>query len=96
MNPPYGGTISAWIAKAFDAAKRGAVVVSLLPVHTETGWWWDYCRHAEIRFLRGRLRFSNATSSAPFASAIVVFGHPPRVTWWNWQAKPARQGEKDA
>jgi len=96
MNPPYGGTISAWIAKAFDAAKRGAVVVALLPVHTETGWWWDYCRHAEIRFLRDRLRFSNAPTAAPFASAIVVFGYPAGVVWWNWRPKVAARGGLDA
>jgi phage N-6-adenine-methyltransferase len=96
MNPPYGPTIADWIAKASQSAKNGAVVVALLPVHTETGWWWDYCRHAEIRFLRGRLRFSNATSTAPFASAIIVFGHPASVVWWDWQGKQSRRGGADA
>jgi len=90
MNPPYGSTIGAWIAKAWESAKQGATVVSLLPVHTETGWWWDYCRHAEVRFLRGRLRFSNAPTAAPFASAIVVFGYPARVVWWNWRPTQRR------
>ena len=90
MNPPYGSTISAWIEKAWQSAKKGATVVALLPVHTETGWWWDYCRHAEIRFLRGRLRFSNAATAAPFASAVVVFGYPARVLWWSW--RPERRG----
>jgi phage N-6-adenine-methyltransferase len=94
MNPPYGKTIAAWIAKASESAKKGAVVVSLLPVHTETGWWWDHCRQAEIRFIRGRLRFSNAPTAAPFASAVVVFGYPARVVWWNWrqQAGARRNG----
>jgi len=30
---------------------------------------------AEIRFLRGRLRFGGAKNSAPFPSMIVVFRH---------------------
>jgi phage N-6-adenine-methyltransferase len=85
MNPPYDRTIAAWIEKACRSSHEGATVVALLPVHTETGWWWNYCRHAEIRFLRGRLHFSNAPTSAPFASAIVVFGHPAQVIWWEWK-----------
>jgi len=87
MNPPYGPKLRDWIAKAHQAALAGATVVALVPASTETGWWWEYCRHAEIRFLRGRLRFSNAPTHAPFASAVIVFGRPARVIWWDWQAQ---------
>lgn len=31
---------------------------------------------SEIRLIRGRLRFGDATSCAPFPSAIVIFGTP--------------------
>jgi phage N-6-adenine-methyltransferase len=91
MNPPYDRTLAHWIEKAFRSALDGATVVSLLPVRTETGWWWNYCRHAEIRFIRGRLCFSDAPTSALFASAVVVFGSAAQVVWWEWQPKSKRQ-----
>jgi phage N-6-adenine-methyltransferase len=87
MNPPYGPKLRDWVGKAHQAALEGATVVALVPASTETAWWWDYCRQAEIRFLRGRLRFSNAPTHAPFASAVIVFGRPARVIWWDWQAQ---------
>jgi phage N-6-adenine-methyltransferase len=86
MNPPYGDEIRHWVKKAHDSAlDNDAVVACLVPARVDTGWWWDYCRHAEIRFLRGRLRFGDAGSGAPFPSALVVFGRPARVVWWEWQ-----------
>jgi phage N-6-adenine-methyltransferase len=84
MNPPYGKGIGAWMAKAFDARLHGATVVCLVPARTDTGWWWDHARLGEIRFLRGRLRFSDS-DPAPFPSAVVVFepGRSRRVVWWD-------------
>lgn len=84
MNPPYGDEIPRWIAKAAESAAAGATVVALVPARVETAWWWNHCRHAEIRFLRGRLRFGDSPNSAPFPSAVVVFGRDPRVVWWEW------------
>lgn len=83
MNPPYGDAIAAWISKAHQSSETTAsVVVCLVPARTDTAWWWDHCRHAEIRFLRGRLKFGDGTNSAPFPSAVVVFGREPKVIWW--------------
>jgi phage N-6-adenine-methyltransferase len=82
MNPPYGRQIERWLAKASVSARAGATVVALVPARVDTGWWWDFCRFAEIRFLRGRLRFEGAAANAPFPSAVVVFGARPRVVWW--------------
>ena len=72
-NPPYGRTISKWIARGLSASQEGATVVMLLPSRTDTRWWHDYCMKGEIRFIRGRLKFGNATNAAPFPSAIVIF-----------------------
>lgn len=85
MNPPYGDAIGEWMAKAADAAGKGATVVCLVPARVDTGWWWDYCLFGEIRFLRGRLKFGESKSGAPFPSALVIFGEgfSPRVKWWN-------------
>ena len=74
MNPPYGREIGKWVAKAFESAKAGTTVVCLLPARTDTAWWHSFVLEAtEIRFVRGRLRFVGAESSAPFPSAVVVF-----------------------
>lgn len=73
MNPPYGRQISKWVRKAYESAQKGATVVCLLPARTDTSWWHDYCMKGEIRFVRGRLKFGNASENAPFPSAVVVF-----------------------
>lgn len=82
MNPPYGDEIRHWVKKAHDSALRGTTVVCLVPARVDTGWWWDYCRFGEIRFLRGRLKFGGGVNSAPFPSAVVIFGREPGVIWW--------------
>lgn len=77
LNPPYGrGVIRPWIQKAIDESRRGALVVALLPSYTGSPWWHDLVipNAAEIRFLRGKLRFGDGRGVAPFWSAIVVFG----------------------
>jgi phage N-6-adenine-methyltransferase len=74
MNPPYGRTLGLWVKKAYESARHNlATVVCLLPVRADTRWWHEYCRQGEVTFIKGRLRFSNAKHSAPFASAVVVF-----------------------
>lgn len=80
MNPPYGRAIRDWMRKAFESHLEGATVVCLVPARTDTAWWHDFAAKGEIRFLRRRLRFGNALSSAPFPSAIVVF----RIRWWEF------------
>jgi site-specific DNA-methyltransferase (adenine-specific) len=46
----------------------------LLPARTDTKWFHDYCKQAkEIRFIKGRLKFSGSQNAAPFPSMIVVF-----------------------
>lgn len=85
MNPPYGDSISRWVQKAFESAQAGATVVCLLPARTDTRWWWEFCRHGEIRFLRGRLRFGGGDAGAPFPSAVVVFGRPANAFDAHWE-----------
>jgi len=73
MNPPYGRQIKHWIKKAFDESLKGAIVVCLVPARTDTQYWHDYCMKAdEVRFIKGRLKFSDK-DAAPFPSAVVVF-----------------------
>jgi len=85
VNPPYGRQVGRWLEKAVCESERGALVVCLLPVRTDTAWFHEIVEpHAtEIRFLRGRLTFGDAPHPAPFPSAIVVFAprrHGPAIS----------------
>ncbi len=74
MNPPYGRVIGEWVKKAYESAQKGALVVALLPARTDTKWFHDYIYNkAEIRFIKGRLKFSGSKNSAPFPSMIVIW-----------------------
>jgi site-specific DNA-methyltransferase (adenine-specific) len=77
MNPPYGREVYAWTRKARLEAERGALVVGLLPDSTDLAWWHDdVVGHAEVRYLRGRVRFLTGgpyRASGFFASVVVVW-----------------------
>ncbi|GED18212.1 DNA N-6-adenine-methyltransferase [Aneurinibacillus migulanus] len=74
MNPPYGRVLGQWVKKAFEESIKGATVVCLLPARTDTRWFHDYIYHrAEIRFVKGRLKFGDSKNSAPFPSMVVIF-----------------------
>lgn len=78
LNPPYGSSIPAWVEKAYrSSVENGATVVVLIPSRTDTAWWHDWAMKAdEIRFVRGRLRFEGAPSSAPFPSSVLIYRPP--------------------
>lgn len=70
-NPPYGRDIKKWVKKAHDSH---ALTVMLIPARTDTSYWHDYIfGKADVRFLRGRLKFGDSKNSAPFPSAVVIF-----------------------
>lgn len=76
-NPPYGRAIAAWVKKCADESKH-ANVVMLISARTDTAYFHEYIygKAAEIRFIRGRLKFERggvSTAPAPFPSMIVVF-----------------------
>ena len=77
-NPPYGREVGKWVRKAYEEAKHGATVVLLIPARTDTTYFHDYIYgRAEIRFVRGRLRFTDeegkAYAAAPFPSMVVIY-----------------------
>jgi site-specific DNA-methyltransferase (adenine-specific) len=77
MNPPYGREITQWVKKAWEESQKGATVVCLLPARTDTRWFHSYVLgKAEIRFIKGRLKFEGAKNSAPFPSMIVIYRPP--------------------
>lgn len=81
LNPPYGKEIGKWVGKALQESRwRGATVVCLVPARTDSWWWHDYTPSAEIRFIRGRIRFVGAKYNAPFPSAVLIFRPPTHQT----------------
>lgn len=73
-NPPYSN-IAEWVKKCYEESKKdGTLVVMLIPARTDTKYFHDYILHrAEVRFIKGRLKFGDSKNSAPFPSMIVIF-----------------------
>ena len=90
MNPPYSD-VTAWAQKAYRESRRGlCMVVGLLFSRTDTRWWHEYAmRASEIRFIRGRVKFTRPdrdSVGSPAPSAIIVwragFEGPPAISTW--------------
>lgn len=70
-NPPYGREIGKWVKKCVESK---SLVVALLPARTDTKWFHEYIYgKAEIRFIKGRLKFGDSKNSAPFPSMVVIW-----------------------
>jgi len=49
----------------------------LIPSRTDTKYFHNYIYgRAEIRFVKGRLKFGNGKNSAPFPSMLVIWRGP--------------------
>lgn len=74
-NPPYGRELYNWIKKCSEEAKKpNTKVVMLIPARTDTKYFHEFIYHkAEIRFIKGRLKFGDSKNSAPFPSMVVIF-----------------------
>ena len=79
MNPPYGREMGRWIVLA---ARWGRVmrVAVLILARTDLPWWDEVVMRtaAEIRFVRGRVRFLDGVTgergaSAPAPSVVLVW-----------------------
>lgn len=77
-NPPYGRTINKWVKKAYEEGhKENTLVCLLIPARTDTRYFHDYIlNRAEVRFIRGRLKFGDSANAAPFPSMLVIFRGP--------------------
>jgi len=79
LNPPYGRTLGRWVEKAFnEGQKANTTVVLLIPSRTDTAYFHKFILgKAEIRFLRGRLRFTDENGktkdAAPFPSLVAIY-----------------------
>jgi len=75
MNPPYGGHTADWLKKAEQERHNGTTTVCLIVSSTDRSYWHEFIEPYadEIWFLRGRVKFGGQKTTAPFASAIVIF-----------------------
>jgi len=68
-----GVVLRNWVEKAATDQSSGTVVM-LIPSRTDTAWFHDYIYgRAEIRFIRGRLKFGGHKNAAPFPNMIVIW-----------------------
>jgi len=73
-NPPYGRSIGDWARKCYEASLAGATVVMLAHSRTDTRFFHDWVYgKAELRFVRGRLKFGDGKQSAPFPSMVAIY-----------------------
>jgi site-specific DNA-methyltransferase (adenine-specific) len=73
-NPPYGKTIGQWCKKCYEHSLHGDVAVMLIHARTDTQWFheWVYGK-AELRFVKGRIRFNGSKWNAPFPSMVAIY-----------------------
>ncbi len=78
-NPPYGRKVGEWVQKCFQEVYAGdcKCAVLLLFSNTDTKWFHDWIYHkAEVRFVKGRLKFGGGKVNSPKPSMVVVFRKP--------------------
>ena len=77
-NPPYGREQAKFVLKAYEeSVKHNSTVVVLIPARPDTKLWQNiiFPNANQVCFIKGRLKFGGAKESAPFPSALVVFGY---------------------
>ena len=79
-NPPYGRALKDWVEKCYrEGHKDNTLVVLLIPARTDTTYFHDFILHrAEVRFIRGRLKFGDSKTGAPFPSMVAIFRGPKK------------------
>jgi len=76
-NPPYS-QVALWAKKCYEESLRGVICVMLVPARTDTKWFHNYVYgKAELRFIKGRLRFipdgRTKAAASPFPSVVCIY-----------------------
>ena len=75
MNPPFNKELKKWVIKAKNESKKhNSVVCCLIPVRSNTVWWKDVCRDAEIRFIIGEVNFNDLERGLWLPMCLMIFG----------------------
>lgn len=76
MNPPYGPYTQIFMEWAYVQTKKTeSKFINLVPVNTETKWFHEIALKGDVRFIRGRVHFTDKygkTGRPRFASMIVI------------------------
>ena len=75
-NPPYGNKETGlWTKKCYEESRKpNTTVVLLIPARADRISFHEYIYgKAEIRFIKGGLKFGDGKNTAPFPSMVVVF-----------------------
>ncbi len=94
FNPPEGNDVKHLLCKAVISAHANKVtIVGVVRANTETQWWADYCKYADVTFITGRISLEHIkyvddneyVISDPAPVAVLVFRpdvyiNPPRIS----------------
>ena len=95
LNPPYGKEVGKWVEKAYRESLAGSTVVCLTFARTDTRWWHNWAmKAAEIRLIKGRIKFEGATSSAPAPSCLLIFDENRKMPRFTTQQFTVKKGSK--
>ncbi len=75
INPPYSRKLKEeFIRKAFEESLKGKLCIMLLPVSTSTKIFHEIIYpNAEIRFVKGRLKFNGLKTAGQMDNMLVIF-----------------------
>lgn len=73
VNPPYEvKTLTKFVVKAVEQAKKGNKSWMLLPSKTDQEWFHQYIKHRHITWIFRRLKFKNNKDSATDPHFLVL------------------------
>jgi len=80
MNPPFSRALSKWVKKAHkDSLSFSGTKVCLVPVRSNTKWWEEVIKDAEVRFIIGEVNFNNEERGLWLPMCVLIFGDKAKV-----------------
>lgn len=80
MNPPFCRDLGKWVKKLHnDALSYGGTKVALIPVRSNTKWWNEVVKDAEVRFIIGEVNFNDEPRGLWLPMCVLIFGEKAKV-----------------
>ena len=91
VNPPYS-EMKAWVAKCYAERNNAELIVLLIFARTDTKYFHEWIYHiAELRFLKGRLKFFPIGSPEGFQQRAATFPSMLCIYKWSTQLSKVTQ-----